>query len=66
MVSARLGVAILPRSAAGPHSAVWAITAVLLNESWARRPLMLCVRHEKQVSTAARLLIDHMTDAAAQ
>jgi DNA-binding transcriptional LysR family regulator len=65
MVSLRLGVAILPAVAAYPHTASLNIAVRPLRESWAKRPLMLCVRDPMLVSAATQRLIDHLTRDAA-
>lgn len=61
MVSVGMGVAILPAVAAYPYAEALNIAVRPLRESWARRPLMLCVRDPKLVSAATQRLIDHLT-----
>ena len=60
MVSAGLGVSILPSSAAHPLKADLAVEVRRLDESWAQRPLMLCVRNPNKLSAATRRLIHHL------
>lgn len=61
MVSAGMGVAILPAIAAYPHLQSLEIEARPLQESWARRPLMLCIRDPERLNAATRRLIDWLT-----
>lgn len=60
MVSAGLGVAVLPRGSAQIYRGTLALRAVTLQEPWAHRRLMLCVRSEEALSGAPRLLVDHL------
>jgi DNA-binding transcriptional LysR family regulator len=59
MVSAGLGVSILPAVAAQPS---WGQTFEVrpLSESWAERSLALCTRDPDQLSAATKLFISHM------
>jgi DNA-binding transcriptional LysR family regulator len=61
MVSLRLGVAILPAVAAYPYATSLNIAVRPLRESWAKRPLTLCVRDPQLVSAPTQRLIDHLT-----
>lgn len=63
MVSAGLGVAVLPRGSAQNLRGSLAIRAVTLAEPWARRRLSLCVRAHEPLSGAARLLVEHLRAA---
>ncbi|HRO82871.1 MAG TPA: LysR substrate-binding domain-containing protein, partial [Alicycliphilus denitrificans] len=60
MVSAGLGVAVLPRGSAQNLRGTLAIRAITLAEPWARRRLSLCVRAQEPLSGVARLLVDHL------
>ena len=60
MVAAGLGVGVMPRGSAALYRGTLAIRAVTLNEPWAQRRLMLCVRTEESLSSVARLLVDHL------
>lgn len=64
MVAAGFGIAILPRLAVEPHTSNPKIAVCRLDESWARRPLKLCVRNHQHVSAATQRLIDHLCAAA--
>ncbi len=61
LVAAGLGLAIIPALAVQGD----AIETRPLAESWARRPLMLCVRSSGKLSAATRLLIAHLTEKSA-
>lgn len=60
MVSAGLGVGVMPRGSAQLYKGTLPIRAVTLAEPWAARQLMLCVRSEESLSSVARLLVDHL------
>lgn len=62
MVSLGLGVAILPATASIPFIKTLGISVVELDESWARRPLMLCIRNMSQLSVAGRNLMSYFMD----
>jgi len=63
MVAAGLGVGVMPRGSAQLYGGALAIRTVTLNEPWARRQLMLCMRAHESLSPAARLLADHLRAA---
>jgi len=60
MVSAGLGVGVLPRGSAQLYLGTLALRPVTLAEPWAHRQLSLCVRSEESLSSVARLLVDHL------
>jgi DNA-binding transcriptional LysR family regulator len=63
MVAAGMGIGILPRLSARLYLASLGIRAVALDEPWARRRLMVCVRSIDALSPAARTLVEHLCDA---
>lgn len=65
MVSAGLGVAILPAVSAYPYADREGLVVKALNESWGHRPLMICIRDPKHLLAATRLFIDHVRAAGA-
>jgi DNA-binding transcriptional LysR family regulator len=67
MVAAGLGVGVMPRGSAQLYRGAQTLRTVALNEPWARRRLMLCLRAGEALSGATRLLVDHLRppDAAA-
>ena len=66
MVSAGLGVGVMPRGSAQLYRGTLAIRAVTLDEPWAARKLMLCVRADESLSSVARLLVDHLRGAGTE
>lgn len=65
MVAAGLGVGVMPRGSAALYKGSQPIRVVTLNEPWAHRQLVLCVRSEESLSSVARLLVDHLRAGAA-
>jgi DNA-binding transcriptional LysR family regulator len=61
LVEVGMGVAILPYVAVGPFTRIMRIAMRPLDEEWALRPTMLCVRDPASLPTAARLLVQHLT-----
>lgn len=60
-VRAQLGVSILPAVAADPFAEREDLVVRRLTDSWAHRPLMICVRKGGRLSAAARRLVEHLT-----
>lgn len=60
MVKAGLGIGVLPKHSVQPYLRTLPIKAIPLNEPWAKRKLVLCVRSYTELSVAARLLVDHL------
>lgn len=60
MVAAGMGLGVLPRGSAQIYQGALAIRLVALDEPWARRRLMLCLRADEAPSGAARLLVEHL------
>lgn len=60
MVAAGMGLGVLPRGSAQIYKAALAIRLVALDEPWARRRLMLCLREGEEPSGVARLLVGHL------
>jgi DNA-binding transcriptional LysR family regulator len=60
MVEAALGVGILPRAVAKPYIESQRVCGVSLNEAWARRELLICVRSFEALPVAAKLLVQHL------
>jgi DNA-binding transcriptional LysR family regulator len=63
MVGAGLGVAILPASSTCSKDSKTEVRPLV--EPWARHSLMLCVRNPTQMSTATKLMIDHLLEGKA-
>jgi DNA-binding transcriptional LysR family regulator len=62
MVSVGMGIAILPAIAAYPHVELLEIQVRQLRETWAHRPLMLCVRDPDRLSASTKKLICWLTE----
>jgi DNA-binding transcriptional LysR family regulator len=61
MVSAGLGIAILPSLAVSPHLVSMGLRKIDLAEDWARRELLMCARDFSALPRPARLLVEHLT-----
>lgn len=61
MVAAGLGLGVMPRGSAQIYREALTIRLVALDEPWARRRLMLCLRADETPTGVARLLVDHLT-----
>lgn len=64
MVAAGLGVGVMPRGSAQLYRGARNLRTVTLNEPWAWRRLMLCVRAGEPLSGTTRLLVDHLRQGA--
>lgn len=64
MISARLGVGILPSVAVRPFIHSLKLYTLSFTDDWATRDLMLGVRDVKALPHAARLLLDHLRAGA--
>ena len=62
MVSAGLGLAIVPLDAIGSSADVEPFLIRELNEDWAKRQLLLCARDVEHRSAATKLLISYLID----
>lgn len=60
MVAAGLGVGVLPRQSAALYRQTLAIEAITLDEPWAHRQLVLCMRSYEGLPPVARALVDHL------
>lgn len=60
IVGAGLGLAVLPRESAQPHAAARGLRMIPLADSWAARQFVVCSRAEPTLTTAARLLMEHL------
>ncbi len=60
MVAAGLGVGVLPRQSAALYAGTLAITALRLDEPWAQRQLVLCMRSFEGLPPVARALVEHL------
>jgi len=60
MVAAGLGIGVMPRKSAQLFLPSLKIRCVSLDEAWAARKLVLCMRDLAALSPAARLLVQHL------
>ena len=65
MVSAGIGVSIIPAGAIDEMTETLPIVVKPLAETWANRPLMLCVRSLQHLPAAAKLMVRWLTESAA-
>jgi DNA-binding transcriptional LysR family regulator len=63
MVENRVGLAIVPESAAVRYQASMEVRKVNFEDSWALRELRICVRHIESLPPAARRLAEHLAAA---
>ena len=66
MIEAKVGVGVLPESAARRHAAHMAIRIVPLSDPWALRAMHICVRQLDELPGFARDLIELLTEDARQ
>jgi DNA-binding transcriptional LysR family regulator len=64
LVEAELGIAVLPESAARLYARLLAVEAVRLDEPWAERRLMICVRDRAALTPPAAAFFSHLTGSA--
>ena len=64
MVAAGLGVGILPEGSAHIYMGALPLRCIRLDEVWAERQLMLCVRSQDALSPVAQLLVEHLCQRA--
>jgi DNA-binding transcriptional LysR family regulator len=65
MVMAGLGIGILPRIAAQPHMRPLGLKLVRLEDEWAKRRLLLCLRATVGLAAPVRLLASSLSSQAA-
>ena len=65
MVSADVGVAVVPEAAAKRCARTMPIATVRIRDSWANRRLVICARDFKSLPRPAKLLVEHLRKAAA-
>lgn len=60
IVGAGLGLAVLPREAAGPHAAALRLRLIPLADPWAVRRFVVCSRAEPMLSAVGRMMVEHL------
>ncbi len=62
MVASGLGVGILPEGSARLYLGALPLRCIALDEPWAERQLMLCVRSQEALPPVAQLLVEHLCE----
>lgn len=62
MVAANIGIGILPATVAGRAAGSRGLAMRRLDEAWAARPLVICVRDRAQLATPAKLFLDELLE----
>src|SRR5579862_4695896 len=65
MVSADVGVAVVPEAAARRCARTMPIATVRIRDSWANRRLVICARDFRSLPRPAKLLVEHLRVSAA-
>ena len=64
VVRADLAIAVVPREVTPLHAQAWGLKILPLQETWARRRFVLCHRGEDNLTPAARMLLEALTEYA--
>jgi DNA-binding transcriptional LysR family regulator len=64
LVSAGVGVAVVPESAARRCAQSMPLTLLAIRDSWANRQLVICARSFKSLPKPAKLLVEHLRQVA--
>jgi DNA-binding transcriptional LysR family regulator len=64
LVAADVGIAVVPEASARRCAASMPITVIRIRNSWANRRLSICARSFKSLPRPARLLVEHLREAA--
>lgn len=62
MVSAGLGIAVIPELVSRSYMLTMPVQAILIEDSWAYRQLQICVRDRRTLSPAAAAFVDHLVN----
>lgn len=60
MVDVGLGVAIIPKGVVQIYAGNLNVRAVPLENEWARRDLLICIRDEEKLTATARMMLHHL------
>lgn len=63
VVSAKLGIAVVPEEIAAVHARALGLQIIPLQDAWARRRFTICYRNQESMSRASSLLLDHLVAA---
>jgi DNA-binding transcriptional LysR family regulator len=64
MVAAGVGIAVVPEAAARRCARAMPIAPIRIRDAWANRRLVICARSFKALPRPARLLVEHLRQAA--
>ena len=64
MVECRVGIAVVPETAAMRCRRTMALSTLRLTDTWAVRQLIVCVRRKEALPAHARRLVQHLTETA--
>jgi DNA-binding transcriptional LysR family regulator len=64
LVAADVGVAVMPEAAARRSAQSLPITMIRIRDAWANRRLVICARSFKSLPRPAKLLVEHLREAA--
>lgn len=64
MVAAEVGIAVVPEAAARRCARAMPIAMIKIRDPWANRRLSICARNFRSLSRPARLLVEHLRQAA--
>jgi len=64
LVEAKLGIAVIPETAARLYARLLSVEAIRLEEPWAERRLMICVRDRAALTAPAAAFFSHLTRTA--
>lgn len=64
VVSANLGISIIPREVVGASADTYGLKVIPLQDVWAKRRFNICYRDREKLSKAARMLLDDLAAAA--
>jgi DNA-binding transcriptional LysR family regulator len=65
-VAAGLGIAVVPREAAGACASSLDLRLVALTDAWATRRFIICMRSRESLTATARLLVDYLHQRASE
>jgi len=65
-VAAGLGIAVVPREAAGTFSQALDLRLIPLTDSWAIRRFVVCMRSRETLTATARLLVEYLHQRASE
>ncbi|MFC7398460.1 LysR family transcriptional regulator [Chelatococcus sp. GCM10030263] len=60
MVDVGLGVAVIPEGVVRVYAGKLRVRAVPLDDEWARRNLLICVKDEEKLTASARVMLQHL------